>query len=618
MDELYASLPAKDPGAIRILEIQPGAFESDIILSLQSASLHDPNVYYEALSYTWGDPGDTEAIFCDGVSFRATRNLYVALRRLRENKRYRIWADALCINQSDNDEKAVQVKQMLQVYKQAKVVWMHMGAESEVEYEDKLFELMISLDRVLNRFEEQEEASVIRASDFPALGLPPLEDNSWFMWQKLLANPYFTRLWVIQEFAVSNPLYIMYGTKYFPWWNLYHISARMQKHGIGEENRAMSDPRVGLAAVQGKNGLGNLYKCHFSYHEGIPLKIGFLLWLARFVNCSEPKDKIFGILGIAGDICHEDPDFDVRYSDDESLSALFLRTARGMIRTKASHTLDLLFEGGTAHNERKKDLPSWIPDWTSRRAGSPLGGLAESAGYHAADHLELYVELEGKILRVRGKVVDRISHLSSEFRPDTQTEHDDLYYGIAVVKWLREVFDIAKAVWPGIFFNEEKREAKESLWRTLICNKTHNDGPAPAEYAGSFEHLLVRQRFVEDELGRIKDESKLMIYDETAQYRRADAKSLPYRLALQNTMYTKKFCVTKELGMMGMVPGRAEVGDCVVVIAGSPVPFIFRELALENESDSNWKLIQECYIHDVMDGKYAMVDDPKLDYMMIA
>jgi hypothetical protein len=279
-----------------------------------------------------------------------------------------------------------------------------------------------------------------------------------------------------------------------------------------------------------------------------------------------------------------------------------------MIRTNRSYVLQLLFEAGCGLAERVEDLPSWIPDWTGKRAGSPLGGLY-SAQYHASDGLDLVAEAKGRTISVRGRVVDRVVHATSQFRPDTDGQHSEAYFGLSVVKWLREAFNTVQSIWPKALTVGEDNTVKQQLWQTLICNKTHTDIPAPSDYADQFEALLERQRYVEEALAEVEDESDIVVPKLSAEYSSVETGSILYRQALQNTMYTKKFCITKDRQMMGMVPGETKPGDYVVVVAGSPVPFILRKVNPEEEVNPRWELIQECYIHGVMNGEFVEVEN---------
>ncbi|OTA95277.1 hypothetical protein M434DRAFT_28962 [Hypoxylon sp. CO27-5] len=104
------------PSNIRVLRIQPGLKESPIECQLEECSLISDRVE-EALSYVWGEPIFNKTIKIDGSSFRITTNLNNILHSLRHRDVARtIWIDAVCINQSDMEEKVHQVRLMRDIY----------------------------------------------------------------------------------------------------------------------------------------------------------------------------------------------------------------------------------------------------------------------------------------------------------------------------------------------------------------------------------------------------------------------------------------------------------------------------------------------------------------------
>lgn len=112
---------------IRVLNLHKGSDDMPIVCSLKVASLDD-DPYYESLSYVWGDFKDTRSLTVDGVAFNATANLFNFLRclRLPTADRY-IWADAICIDQSNNEEKNYQIRLMTKIYRQAKQAHIWFG-----------------------------------------------------------------------------------------------------------------------------------------------------------------------------------------------------------------------------------------------------------------------------------------------------------------------------------------------------------------------------------------------------------------------------------------------------------------------------------------------------------
>jgi hypothetical protein len=66
-------------GEIRVLTLHAGVVSDPIRCSLNVALL-DENPVYEALSYTWGDPDITAAIYVNRTRVDVTVNLENALR----------------------------------------------------------------------------------------------------------------------------------------------------------------------------------------------------------------------------------------------------------------------------------------------------------------------------------------------------------------------------------------------------------------------------------------------------------------------------------------------------------------------------------------------------------
>lgn len=112
-------------GQIRLLHLHPGI--GDIHFTLEAVNLED-TLNYEAISYCWGNPDDTQTVYCDGHPLQVTISLFTALKRLRLQEQSRVlWADAVCIDQQSNSEKNEQVKLMSQIYARPKRVLIWLG-----------------------------------------------------------------------------------------------------------------------------------------------------------------------------------------------------------------------------------------------------------------------------------------------------------------------------------------------------------------------------------------------------------------------------------------------------------------------------------------------------------
>ncbi|KAF5569413.1 heterokaryon incompatibility 6 OR allele [Fusarium pseudoanthophilum] len=102
---------------IRVLLIQPGVNEATFeLLDLNAASIR-----FEAISYQWSEGGNQKAsIRLVGEKISINPYLRNILLHLRLEQHIRVlWADALCINQSDQEAHLQQVSIMQRIYSQA-------------------------------------------------------------------------------------------------------------------------------------------------------------------------------------------------------------------------------------------------------------------------------------------------------------------------------------------------------------------------------------------------------------------------------------------------------------------------------------------------------------------
>lgn len=174
--QIYTPLSQdSDVFEIRLLRHLP-SLDSDapIQCSLITYRLHQdekPNLY-EALSYVWGDPNITRKIIVADCSVNVTVNLHAALQQIRDRYFERLlWVDALCINQRDPDEIAVQILSMGRIYGQASCVLVWLGEEAD------------DSDTALEVIRVYGSEQRCRSSNTEAI-------------KRLLVRPWFSRIWV--------------------------------------------------------------------------------------------------------------------------------------------------------------------------------------------------------------------------------------------------------------------------------------------------------------------------------------------------------------------------------------------------------------------------------------
>jgi hypothetical protein len=187
---------------VRLLKIHSAKANDTIECSLHQLHLGSAPEYY-ALSYVWGDVRNRMQIILNGHPFQVTENLHSALLRLGSDEKFSgsyFWIDAICINQSDVDEKSKQVPRMTEVYSSTKLVVAWLGHNSPVD-KDMIRHLFFKAAL----FGQQVEREGIRSrNDVSAWNQHHPE--FWEDFETLIAalawvqrRAWFSRMWVLQE-----------------------------------------------------------------------------------------------------------------------------------------------------------------------------------------------------------------------------------------------------------------------------------------------------------------------------------------------------------------------------------------------------------------------------------
>ena len=135
-----------------------------------------------------GDENITSTIVVNGRETQVTRNLEAALRAFRGRPdfegRFKLWVDALCINQADYEEREHLVRKMQNIYGNAWTVMAWLGKE-EIESE-KAINLIEALSSAGGEGRGQElERKLTETPNY-------LGSGCWLALHKLIQRPYWT------------------------------------------------------------------------------------------------------------------------------------------------------------------------------------------------------------------------------------------------------------------------------------------------------------------------------------------------------------------------------------------------------------------------------------------
>lgn len=128
-NDIYAdcSLPLdKSKTTIRALDLEPGDDNGPIRGTLRILDIDtDPTPQYQCISYVWGDDKLSRSAIINDKEITIGEILYNALCHIRsKTKKLTVWADAICINQSDVEERSHQVALMVKIYRECSKVFI--------------------------------------------------------------------------------------------------------------------------------------------------------------------------------------------------------------------------------------------------------------------------------------------------------------------------------------------------------------------------------------------------------------------------------------------------------------------------------------------------------------
>ena len=594
---------------IRLLEVLPGKEEEPIQCSLTRAVLNT-NSKYVALSYAWGDAKDCRLISINNHELSVTTNLYSAIRRIRSiGDRRRLWTDAICINQEDRQEKEFQVSMMGQIYKQAQVVIADIGEETN---DSELgFNHGMSIRRALAKLDNS--ARFTSVDDYESHGLPPLGDIGWTAWSRLLTRPWFSRLWIIQEYALPSNVVMLFGKRHFASDVIPTTVNMMHKYGVAEYDRPIVDLPLRQQAVLGSQKISTLSVVRQAVLDRDHLDLLDLLKLVRGCNVTDPKDIVYGLLGLASDF--DVLQIKIDYSENFSAQMLYQEVTKKIMQNY--NRIDLLYEAERA--VALPGVPSWVPYWNNRLDAVPIGLLPStrpvgSRGYSASGSSKASVEFQNQDrLAVRGTRFDGIAVIGSLINvPSPGESTSDAAMWCAYSEWEHEARDIMNRLksYPtgcSVF---------DAYWRTLIVNKTIEGLKPEPEFGEAYKAMFRRPLATKDEVEFASHPPGLFrllrfYYDKLVKPSFGKGYAHPHGRSFFARMSPmvgfRRFGITS-LGYVGLFPAQAQKGDVIVIIYGAPRPFVLRP------KHEDYQLIGECYVHGIMDGEAMKGVDPEMQW----
>jgi hypothetical protein len=540
---------------------------------------------YEAISYAWGEDKTKEVITISERSFETTKTVGNILRRrsklwggLWPGTRRLIWLDSICINQKDVEERSLQVQGMRDIYSRARKVMVCLGGEDR---EDATLAgwLLIKL-HTLSLLMSPEELAKRCMTD--------RHTPSWEALSRLLAHPWFSRVWIIQEIAVAQDVFVTYGGGLLNWdiisWALIIFSRPEMASMLSTSTEEM---RIGIPRSLIAGIIVSIVRHRTQINEGLRLRDGVMM--CSKCEATDPRDKILALFGLITDELNPYEWINYKISTE----GLYLKVALYFL-SEPENPLQILSYAGIGYDRNAKlDLPSWIPDWSCiPKASSFVGGIQvfpyRGCGVNTLNARSFSVS--GNHLTIQAKQIDTIAYLAPEgkiFHNSLSNEELENIYQFRFT-WLQTCLDLTNKHCPDPYYNGQP--ITEAFWRCLVGDRTVEGRPAPQEYADwyeAFETVCLRPPGEEKSFDFIAD---LL------------ARSHKYEAPCAASLLGRRFCISAN-GFMGLAPPGTKSGDEVWVSEGVETLLLVRGKAGVKS------LVGESFMMGCMDGEGAAGGD---------
>ena len=219
----YEPLPTREHTRVLVLEPGPRCdITSPLVGSLRLLDLCDANSEpFEAISYVWGPPARTHVILVDGHPLPMTASLRDALLQTRLPDQSRtLWADAICINQSDHAEKGHQVAVMARIYKASRRTLICLGVQNPTQAQTAAFwieEVNLVLENVSRSPSLSGDAGSFVSRGEVEIDTTPFDPLWSTGWGVMVRQTWFQRGWVVQEALLGPDACVLWGSEQIGW-----------------------------------------------------------------------------------------------------------------------------------------------------------------------------------------------------------------------------------------------------------------------------------------------------------------------------------------------------------------------------------------------------------------
>jgi Heterokaryon incompatibility protein (HET) len=582
-NEYKYKLFVKERHEIRIIVIQPGELNDDILCDVKHLSL-DAATYYEALSYTWGDCIRTVPISLGGLKFLVSPNLALALRHLRSKERHTpLWIDAICINQSDTAERNDQVQQMATIYQSAKKVHVWLGEPNEPSRLAMDFLKEVNAKVLESEQSEDSQRCLLEVERWIVEKYyDPEKKPTWDAIARLWQRAYWTRIWIIQEvvFGTSDKFQctIHCGNDSIAWETLVALDHAMSFIDEALEDNEHSDADLFQESKAARLDLSWFLVIHGVHTRNKELPLSYLLIRQGRYKATDPRDKVYALMSMVHESQADGLVVDYGLPTAEvytmAMKEIVLREQKLGVLCACCRECHMQVP--------LAELPSWCPDWSidpmDKCCPARLWSYTKPI-YSASDELNadayFYFDQNKKpVLSAAGWLIDTIKVSDVKYTPNGFPTNESLLFLADGINNLHP--QAPEHISSG---------AHEAIWRTLVANRGQfHDKPLDI-FRQMYWNLFLQSNptIVPPQVPCLIE---IIRQDPAAA---AAAGSLPedaiapFRDKMHICLRKRRLAKSETRFLPGIVPEMARGGDLIVVLVGCALPIILRRVLTDEE-----------------------------------
>ena len=577
----YEHRPLESATYIRVLHLQ-SQLGRDLQCSLEHVDITQAD--FVALSYVWGNPkwrfrmkvvnaaGEQEGYI------PLTTSLHNALSDLRDcgDIQHKVlWADQICINQEDNAEKEIQVAMMGEIYRTAGSVVTYLGPKASRD--QQAFALIDQIGQGAANYVDELLIEGFDSSSHLSNVLTIIEAHPGRRGlETIIFGDWLRRLWLIPENILNRNTVMLRGNTTLHWKAVLSIAILVMTQLVGDKRWLAVFPR-GLTNLQFSGIFINLYRLRSDLWSSSASKTlpPLLDQLFNFHSsrCSDPRDKVYALLGIASDSSA------LAIVPDYLIPMENLSTTVSARVIEKSQSLEIL-EYARPSSNSNKTLPSWAFDIEESHAlQRNFSGLRDIFMASGTISPRIAFEFDQSILVVRGLVVGVA---------ETCLEHSFAHHAAS------NLHSAFKDILPlYLSFKQSLEKIRNHLGNTDSTNSAIVAilFEAVSNCAGVFrgrpeEAKIVLELFMERITSSMKSTAEFQVYPGMIESFLDEIRYL----------YGRKFCITKE-NRLALVPERTQPQDIVAILLGANRPYVLRPVG------DKYILIGDTYIYGLMNGE---------------